>query len=284
MSDRDRADADLQPHRIECIEHWNELMAALPDPDVTLPSFPIWSDEFGATYPFMEMTPYYCDEPTLRAHLNGKAEDPTLTHKDLLNLLPSYARTEEFPRWKQRYIQQNREWFEQHRYRISEHWLNKLRTFCSSHRKLEWNCQGAERDLWQHILQFRPSGIRVRRFDRSPALVAMTAVQVPIFGPYRRFMTRTEGLRLQGFPDGHKLPLSREAAFRALGNTVHVEVVKAIVKSFLQPSSPETEAQMQIGTDITLGSPINAPSLVTNSGANHGNGTYTHSEECQHTT
>jgi DNA (cytosine-5)-methyltransferase 1 len=53
----------------------------------------------------------------------------------------------------------------------------------------------------------------------------MTTTQIPILGPERRFLTRVEGLRLQKFPDTHRLPASRAAAFAALGNAVHVEVV-----------------------------------------------------------
>jgi DNA (cytosine-5)-methyltransferase 1 len=61
----------------------------------------------------------------------------------------------------------------------------------------------------------------------------MTTTQVPILGPKRRFITRVEGLRLQGFPDNYKLPASRARAFQALGNAVHVGVVHAIMKSVL---------------------------------------------------
>ena len=71
----------------------------------------------------------------------------------------------------------------------------------------------------------------------SPALVAMTTTQIPILGPKRRFITRLEGLRLQGFPDTHRLPERKAAAFAALGNAVHVEVAKAVAAATIDAQS-----------------------------------------------
>ncbi len=159
-----------------------------------------------------------------------------LTRPELLALLPSYAQYEDevFPDWKIEFIRQNREWFEEHRRYFNKRWVEKLKTFPPSLRKLEWNCQGEERNLWRHVLQFRPSGLRVKRYSTSPSLVAMTSTQIPLLGPKRRFLTRVEGLRLQGFNDGHKLPESRERAFKALGNGVHVGVVRAVARELLR--------------------------------------------------
>jgi len=240
LSEETLAEVTLHPHRIECINHWNSLIQRLPH-QVSLPSFPIWSEEFGAQYPYDEVTPYYADIDLLRTSLNGHAPHEEVSREALLALIPSYARrkNERFPDWKKRYIRQNREWYEQWKEYFPDQWLLTTRSFFSSHRKLEWNCQGAERDLWQHMLQFRPSGLRVRRFTMSPALVAMTDVQVPILGPYRRFMTRVEGLRLQGFPDDHELPKHRERAFRALGNAVHVKVAMHVACALLQQPLPQ---------------------------------------------
>src|SRR2546427_6872280 len=61
----------------------------------------------------------------------------------------------------------------------------------------------------------------------------MTLTQVPVLGPEKRSLTRTEGLRLQGFPDEHQLPAFRSRAFAALGNAVHVGVVREIAMRVL---------------------------------------------------
>ena len=146
-----------------------------------------------------------------------------------------------FPHWKVRFIKSNREWLSEIRDHLPPDWIDVLRSFPPSLRKLEWNCQGEKRDLWQHILQFRPSGLRVKRYTNSPSLVAMTSTQIPILGPKQRHLTRVEGLRLQGFPDGFRIPESRTATFKALGNAVHVDVVFEIANRVLQSecSSPE---------------------------------------------
>src|SRR5262249_25982661 len=123
--------------------------------------------------------------------------------------------------------------------------LDDLASLPPSHRKLEWNCNGEVRDLWQCVLQFRPSGLRAKRYTSSPALVAMNTTQIPILGPERRFITRVEGLRLQGFPDAHRLPRTREMAFAALGNAVHTGVACAVASRLLTGAAHLSESNPQ---------------------------------------
>jgi DNA (cytosine-5)-methyltransferase 1 len=235
LTETDILETSITKGQLACIEHWNKLLMTLPEREVPLPSFPMWADEIDATYPFEKYTPFVTPLKELRQCLNGHSP-VRLSRKRLLSLLPSYARRQEdqFPKWKIDFIKQNREWFKKYRAYFSEDWLTKLRSFPLSFRKFEWNCKGAERDLWKHVLQFRPSGLRVKRYSTSPSLVAMTSTQIPILGPEKRFLTKIEGLRLQGFPDSHKIPSSRTKTFQALGNAVHVNVVEAIARCLIE--------------------------------------------------
>lgn len=236
LGQTDRVETKLTAQQSDCIEHWNALLTKLPEATVDIPSFPIWGDEFEATYPFERYSPFVAPIGELRKAVNGHAKLARVPRSKLLEFLPSYARyeVEQFPRWKVDFIRQNREWFKKHRRYFGKRWLKKLGEFPPSLRKLEWNCQGEERDLWRHVLQFRPSGLRVKRYSACPSLVAMTSTQIPILGPERRFLTRVEGLRLQGFPDTHKTPESRSKTFQALGNAVHVGVVIAIATGLIR--------------------------------------------------
>ena len=250
LSDSDHSETLIADQHRRCIDHWNTFLDALPEGRVALPSFPIWGDEFDATYPYEETTPWAQLLATTVGF--GRSKNGKVSTREDFEALPSYARTEvvEFPDWKVRFIRSNRDWFASIRSELAPEWLDGLRAFPPSLRKLEWNCQGEERDLWKHILQFRPSGLRVKRYANSPSLVAMTSTQIPILGPERRHLSRVEGLRLQGFDDGFCVPESRTATFKALGNAVHVDVVHEIARRLLCIEQSNTRS---VRSPVTVG-------------------------------
>ena len=252
LSERDLEETQIVAQHRRCIEHWNTFLDALPEENVALPSFPIWGDEIDATYPYEDKTPWAC----ILGNGDGVASNngSTVTPESF-QTLPSYAqrRVERFPRWKVRFIAANRIWLSSVRNELPSDWVQGLRSFPPSLRKLEWNCQGEARNLWKHILQFRPSGLRVKRYANSPSLVAMTSTQIPILGPERRHLSRIEGLRLQGFPDEFHFPESRTATFKALGNAVHVGVVYEIVARLLGGGDSVLEnSDVPVGTQAIM--------------------------------
>lgn len=225
--------ASLSLQATECIHLWQDFLCKYPSTS-KMPSFPIWSMEFGATYPTDRDSLHDVPLRTLRKS-RGVFGCPFagLSREDILNIVPSHARarTGAFPRWKQTFIRQNRQLYEEHRTRLRP-WRQKVRTMPPSLQKLEWNCQGEERNIWQYILQFRASGLRVKRPGTAPSLVAMTTSQVPIIGWERRYMSVRECARLQSLAELRVLPTGG-LAFKALGNAVSAEVARRILEKLV---------------------------------------------------
>ena len=237
----------------ECLEVWDEFLKACPK-DVKLPSFPLWSMEWGATYPYETTTPHSLKKFFGLDGLKGFKGSHGFkigTLKSLegrWNALPSHARTadEIFPKWKRDFIRQNRQFYEDNKSWIDP-WLPKILKFPSSLQKFEWNIQGGKRNVWDYVIQFRASGVRVKRRTTAPSLIAMTDTQVPIIGWQKRYMTPIECARLQSLHGLRELPKSTTQAFAALGNAVNSNVVEMVARALLvvQPQTRVSDASRQ---------------------------------------
>lgn len=187
---------ELSKGDLEVLKLWEEFIQhfRVKVPAYKLPTFPMWSDDWDSTYSL----------------------------KDL-------------PEWKQKFIKQNREFYNVNKEFLAR-WLVNARgciSFAGAKRKLEWQCGAFKADdsLWKLLFQFRPSGIRVKRANYSPALVAMA--QIVAVGAKKRKLVPREVARLQSFPDDYKIHTSSSVAYKQFGNSVNVKVIEHMAKHLL---------------------------------------------------
>lgn len=231
----------LEDEKVKVIELWQEFIDKVPKED-SLPSFPIWSMEFGATYPFENEIPFRTSTNVL-GRCKGIFGVPLkgLSRKEKFEYLPNYVKKNqidkvtglelEFPTWKKHYIRSNRAFYEKYKKEL-EPVVIKIRDLgVSSWQKFEWNVQGGERNLSKYILQFRGSGLRVKKTDFFPSLVTVST-QIPIIGWENRYITPTEGARIQSLED-ISLPENTSTCFGALGNAVNAKLVELIAAKLI---------------------------------------------------
>jgi DNA (cytosine-5)-methyltransferase 1 len=226
LSEDEILNSSITDKEYSCIENWQIAVNALPNKADDLPPFPIWLEEIDAEYPISFTTPF---AELLKEGMSSHDIESRLAK------LPPYAQSKQaiFPRWKRRFLQQNREWFDTFRHKIPQNAVDALRDLPHTYRKFEWNDKGGPANLWDHCLQFRPSGLRVSNSSYIPAIVSINKQQLPIYGPIRRRLVFREIKRCFGFPDSFILPPQSTASVSALGNTIHTSMLKILLEHVL---------------------------------------------------
>jgi DNA (cytosine-5)-methyltransferase 1 len=192
--------------------------------------------EFGATYPYKTMAPSAMSDGQLKRWRGSHGR--RLSHfdqrEDIDDALPSHSRAgTEFPAWKIKIIELNRNFYQAHRSWLDP-WIQKISKLPSSYQKLEWNAQGEpDRRIRNYIIQLRPSGVRVRRPTAIPALIASTSSQIPIVGWEDRYLSDLECARLQSLDSLSKLPDRETTRISALGNAVNATLITTVAESLL---------------------------------------------------
>ena len=100
--------------------------------------------------------------------------------------------------------------------------------------KMEWQCGEiqSQDSIWNLLFQFRPSGIRIKRVNYSPALVAMT--QIVYIGKLKRKLSVKEVSKLQSFSENFKFHTSNSVSYKQFGNSVNVKTVEYICNLLLK--------------------------------------------------
>ena len=241
---------DLHP----VFDAWQEFVRNVTDRDGYMPSHCIFTMEFGADYDFEDTPPYYQTDSQLRGRRGayGQLLDGA-TREELIARLPFYMRKPQYrdtyPEFKKILIRQNRAFYQRHRDWIDP-WLQKIRNFPRTQRMLEWSTN-QDWDFRHHVIQLRPSGIRIRSLNYIPTItLCTTATPILPFVPYPpqgaldkhgrpytpddfrwgRYISHTEAARIQSMQELSFEGLSRVQKFKALGNAVNVDVVELIAR------------------------------------------------------
>ena len=167
-----------------------------------------------------------------------KKEFSSFPHPVLIEEFGQNYDVSSFPKWKQQYCEKNRKFYEENKEKIDE-WMkeNNVENFKKRDKKFEWQAGNKYNSVFDTLIQLRQSGIRCKKPETFPALVAI--VQTSIVAKYKRRITPREAARLQSFPEWFKLSENDAIAYKQLGNSANIEVVKYVAKQLFSQNDKD---------------------------------------------
>lgn len=237
---------------------WQEFVYNVTKRDGYMPSHCIFTMEFGADYEFEDTPPAFQPLERLRGRRGnyGRVIEGE-TREELIAGLPFYMRKtkyeDTYPEFKKVLIRQNRELYQRHKDWI-DGWLPKILKYPRTQRMLEWSTN-QDWDFRHHVIQLRPSGIRIRSLNYVPTITLCSTatpilpwVSYPPGGaldkkgkPYveedfrwGRYISHNEAARIQSMQELNYNGLSRGQKMKALGNAVNVDVVELIARRLIR--------------------------------------------------
>ncbi len=217
----------------------------------TLPPIPVIPKN-PKTYLTRYLSDIICDpSETVHCQIDGKLKDVESVWNAFIQLLiQNKINMPKFPLWTdwwdngyeqndafyikyKLWIDNNRLFYNENK-SILENWLLTSRTnpnWLGAVRKFEWQAgELLENDSMNTVLwSSRGSGIRVKRCDYIPTLVAMA--MTPIYGPESRKLCARELLRLQSFPDSFRY--NDKKIHKQVGNSVNVTMIERCARFFI---------------------------------------------------
>lgn len=150
---------------------------------------------------------------------------------------------QEMPDWKKVMVMRSRVMYENN-FEFIDAWIKKhdMQSKILIQQKFEWNCGTDCKAIKEGIIQIRQSGVRVKRPNYFPSLVAMN--NTPIIWDEQiqqyRYFTPKESAKLQSFKSDYKFSDSDVVTYRQLGNSVNVKLVKMFAEGLFKLGKKST--------------------------------------------
>ena len=200
---------------------WNTFLNILEENNICVPKFPIWTDWWDSD-----------GENTTVTKLT-KSEANKVTQEEHKQII--LKKQKDFYNKYKDWIDKNRKFYNDNKL-ILEPWLiesRRKKDWLGAVRKMEWQTGVDNLNMNQVLWSPRGSGIRIKKINYAPTLVAMASM-IPFYGPKSRQLTPRECARLQSFPDDFKIHKDDQLAYKQFGNAVNVVMIERCARFLIK--------------------------------------------------